>query len=74
MRTTLDLEEDLLMVAKQMAAQKQISMGRVVSQLMGQALQQANVREVRNGIPVFRSRSGAAKPSLELINRLRDEM
>ena len=74
MRTTLDLDEDLLLVTKQISQQKQLSMGRVVSQLLRKALEPAVPCRMRNGIPVFSARPGAVKPDLELINRLRDDL
>lgn len=73
MRTTLDLEDDVLLVAKQFAQQEKTSIGRVVSRLMRKAMEPGDPPLVRNGIPLFRPIPGAAKPSLELVNRLRDE-
>jgi hypothetical protein len=73
MRTTLDLDEDLVLVAKQLAEQQRTTMGRVVSQLVRKALEPGETPRVRNGIPLFTPVKGASKPSLSLINRLRDE-
>jgi hypothetical protein len=73
MRTTLDLDEDLVLVARQLAEQQRTTMGRVVSQLVRKALEPGETPKVRNGIPLFTPVAGAAKPSLSLINRLRDE-
>ena len=73
MRTTLDLDEDLVLVAKQLAQQQKTTMGRIVSQLIRKAMEPGETPRVRNGIPLFTPRPGAAKPSLQLVNRLRDE-
>jgi hypothetical protein len=73
MRTTLDLDEDLLLVAKQLAEQKRATMGQVVSQLVRKALEPQQNAQVRNGVPLFTPVAGAAKPSLTRVNRLRDE-
>jgi hypothetical protein len=73
MRTTLDLDEDLILVAKQLAEQKHTTMGRIVSQLVRKALEPRETSAMRNGVPLFTPEPGAAKPDLSLVNRLRDE-
>jgi hypothetical protein len=73
MRTTLELEDDLVHAAKQLARQRNATMGEVVSQLMRQGLERKNAPPMRNGVPLFVPKPGAAKPDLDLINRLRDE-
>jgi hypothetical protein len=73
MRTTLDLDEDILHAAKALARQRGTSMGAVVSDLARTALEPKAGRVMRNGFEVFVPRPGARKPSLEFINRLRDE-
>ncbi|MDP9055516.1 MAG: DUF6364 family protein [Acidobacteriota bacterium] len=73
MRTTLDLDEDLIAVAKQLAEQRRTSMGRIVSSLMREALEPRDAPAIRNGVPLFKPVPGASKPSLSLVNRLRDE-
>lgn len=72
MRTTLDLDEDVLGVAKQLAAQRGISAGKVISDLVRQALAPSKAPKVRNGVPLFESVKGAKRPDLALVNRLRD--
>ncbi len=74
MRTTLDLDEDVLYVAKQLALQRGKTAGQVISELVRQALEPKNPPRMRNGVPLFTPKPGAKKPSLELINRLRDEL
>jgi hypothetical protein len=73
MRTTLDLDEDVLLVAKQLAAQRGKTAGQIVSELVRKALEPKKPPRMRNGVPLFSPKPGARKPSLELINRLRDE-
>lgn len=73
MRTTLDLDEDILGVAKQLASQRGLSAGRVISDLVREALEPKGTRRIRNGIPLFEPRPGAKRPNLALVNRLRDE-
>ena len=72
MRTTIDLEEDLVLVAKQLAAQRDSTMGRIISEYFRKGLEPGKTAKMRNGFPLFDLKPGAPKPSLELINRLRD--
>jgi hypothetical protein len=73
MRTTLDLDEDLILVAKQLASQRGTTMGKVVSGLLRKALEPGEVPPERNGFRLLKPIPGAPKPTLELVNRLRDE-
>ena len=73
MRTTLDLDEDILQVAKQLAAQRGATMGEIISTLARKALEPKRPPKMRNGVPLFVPKPGAKKPSLGLVNRLRDE-
>ena len=73
MRTTIDIDDDLLQVAKQLAIQRRQTAGQVVSELMRQALDPKPAPRSRNGVPLFTPKPGARKPSLALVNKLRDE-
>ncbi len=73
MRTTLDIDDDVLFAAKDIAKQKGTSMGKALSDLARQALiQQAEVPS-RHGVPLFPRQAEAGVVTLELINQLRDE-
>jgi hypothetical protein len=72
-RTTLDLDEDLILVARQLAEQRHSTMGQIVSSLMREALKPRETPLMRNGVPLFKTVADAPKPSLALVNRLRDE-
>lgn len=74
MRTTLEIEDDVLTTAKNMAEQRGTTTGRMVSLLLRKAFEARPAAEVRNGVPLFRPVADAPKPSLDLINRLRDEI
>ncbi|MFW5785842.1 MAG: antitoxin [bacterium] len=52
MRTTLNLDEDILRIARQIAADQGISLGKVVSDLARRGLAR-NRMESRDGLPVF---------------------
>ena len=73
MRTTLELDDDLLQAARQLAAQRGTTMGQVISELARQALAPKSAPRVRNGVPLFVPKAGAKQPHLALVNRLRDE-
>ena len=73
MRTTMDLDEDLLLAAKQLAQQRHTTVGRIVSELVRKALTSPEAPRMRNGVPLFTPKRGAAKPGLSLVNRLREQ-
>ena len=72
MRTTLELDDDLILLGKRMAEQRETTLGRVLSDLVRQALVPKDSPRVKNGVPLFRMKAGAKKPSLDLVNQLRD--
>lgn len=73
MRTTLDLDDDLVLVARQLAQQRGMTMGQILSELARKALETKPAPRMRNGVPLFVPKPGAKKPHLALVNRLRDE-
>ena len=72
MRTTLDLEEDVLEVAKQLARQQGKTAGQMISVLVRMALQPTAAPKSRNGVLLFEPKEGARQPHLKLVNELRD--
>jgi hypothetical protein len=74
MRTTLDIADDVLQAAKELALARGTTAGQVMSDLARQALTPASVHRVRNGVPVLPRRpSGRPRPTMKLVNELRDE-
>lgn len=74
MRTTLDIDDDILQAAKEIAANRRTTAGKVLSDLARQALEPRETPEVRNGVPVLPlPPKGAPKLTMEIVNRLRDE-
>lgn len=79
MRTTLDIDDDVLMAVKERARREKKTAGQFVSQLLRQAMTRPaaeNVAQVREseahyGFQPFGSRGTVV--SEELVNRLRDE-
>jgi hypothetical protein len=73
MRTTIDLDDDVLVMAKQLARQRRQSMGQVLSDLARQGLQPKASGRVRNGILLMTPKRSVRKPGLALVNQLREE-
>lgn len=73
MRTTLAIDDDVLAVAKAMAAQQHRSLGEVISDLARRSLHRPRVGGERNGIPLLTPRPGAPIVTLDMVNDLRDE-
>ena len=73
MRTTMDIDEDILLAARDLAQRRHASLGRVVSDLARQGLIRGTGTAERNGIALFPVQPGAGVATLELVNRLRDE-
>ncbi len=74
MRTTLDLDEDVLQAAKELAEARRTTAGKILSELARRALRPERQPRVRNGVPLLPRRPAAApRPTMKLVNRLRDE-
>ena len=73
-RTTLDIDDDILQTAKELAAMRRTTAGRVLSELARKALEPDRPSRTRNGVPVLPRRpSGSTRPTMKLVNALRDE-
>ena len=74
MRTTLDIDDDVLQAAKELAVLRGTTAGRVVSDLARRALAPAGTHRVRNGVPLLPRRpAGQPRPTMRQVNDLRDE-
>ena len=73
MRTTLDIDEDVLNAAKELAAARKTTTGQVLSELARKGLQPSGSTRVRNGVPLLSRRSESEpRPTMHLVNSLRD--
>jgi hypothetical protein len=73
MRTTLDLDDDVLQAAKELAATRGLTAGQVLSELARKGLETPKAARVRNGVPVLPARrTGAPRPTMKQVNDLRD--
>jgi hypothetical protein len=74
MRTTLDIDEDVLQAAKELATARRTTAGKVLSELARKALTPETSAKVRNGVPLLPRRpAGAPRLTMKLVNDLRDE-
>lgn len=74
MRTTMNLDDDVLWAAKEIARLRGMPMGKVVSELARRGLaKRRNHSRERNGVPLLPPRSDARPVSLAVVNALRDD-
>jgi hypothetical protein len=74
MRTTLNLDDDVIETARALAAQKGQSLGEAVSDLIRRGVQPAaRVPTKRNGISLFPVAVGARRVTPEIVAALLDE-
>jgi hypothetical protein len=78
MRTTLDVDEDVLMAVKSLAVSRKTTAGKVISELAREALTPARKgpqRRYRNGVPLFSfpRKPGDTIVTTEMVKKLRDE-
>jgi hypothetical protein len=76
MRTTLEIEDDVLLAAKELAARQHTTAGKVISQLVRRALTlpvavENGAAAAIHGFRPFPSRGSMV--TNEMVNRLRDE-
>ena len=71
-RTTLDLDDDVLQAVKELAEFKGSTAGKVLSDLARKALAPSTTARVRNGVPVLPVQPGAPRLTMKRVNELRD--
>lgn len=72
MRTTLELDDTILAVARAIARDEGISLGAAVSQLAQRGLRNTSTTTA-SGFPVFTAPVDAAPITIELVNDHRDD-
>ena len=72
MRTTLDIDEDVLAAARSLAAQRRDSIGKVISDLARQTLMKRPRVVTRSGVPLIPVKKDALPVTMEIVNELRD--
>ena len=73
MRTTLDIDDDVLAAAKAMASQQRRSVGAIVSDLARRSPRRPATRHHRDGGPLLPVSNAKAVVTLDVVNALRDE-
>lgn len=74
MRTTLEIDDDILEAAKEIASSRATTAGRVLSDLARSALEPKRAPRLRNGVPLLPRRPrGSRRPTMALVNKLRDQ-
>jgi hypothetical protein len=73
MRTTIDLDADVLLAAKEIARRRKTTLGRVVSDLAREALTRETPIDELDQFPLFPVQPDSRPVTLDLVNRLRDE-
>ena len=76
MRITVDIDADVLQTVKDLAAKRKVTLAAIISDLVRRGLQSPRTRavKIRNGVPVLPRRPrGARRPTMESVNRLRDD-
>ncbi len=72
MRTTLDIDDDVVAAARELAAGERRSLGAVISELARRGLTPARV-DTADGLPVIRVPAGTPPITPEIVRRALDE-
>ena len=59
MRTTLDIDIDVLQAAKELGEMRKRTAGQILSELARKALAPLKTHSVRNGVPIIHRQAGA---------------
>jgi hypothetical protein len=70
-RTTLNVDDDVLLAAKQRAAVEGVSIGEALSAMAREGLRTAKARRSRNGVPLIPNAKKTVTP--EIVQELLDE-
>ena len=73
-RTTLQLEDDAMKVAKAHAQRHRLTLGQAVSELVRKAVERPLVTEERSGLRVLRLSPRSPKVTAARIDRLREDL
>jgi hypothetical protein len=74
MRTTINLDPDVAEIARQYARRRSVPLGRAVSELVRQGIARPLETREENGFHVVVLPEGSEEITLDLVNRLRDEI
>jgi hypothetical protein len=75
MRTTLEIDDDVLSLVKDIAAHRQQSIGKVISERVRASFQYKEETPLyRNGLRVIQRPPGTPPVTMEMIEKLREEI
>ena len=74
MRTTINIDDDLLLIAKSLAEVKSVSIGAVISELARKGLERTANHSKKHGFPVFSVPADAQPITLEHVKKLEDDV
>ncbi len=72
MRTTVEIEDELLVTLKDLAREQGVTLGQVISALSRQSLAEHSSVKVRNGVRLFAPKASNVRSDLRIVNSLRD--
>ena len=72
-RTTLDIDDDLLQAAKELGAMQKKTAGQILSELARKGLYRERKYVVRNGVPVIHRQPGSPVITSADVRRWMDE-
>jgi hypothetical protein len=73
MRTTLDIDDDVLQAAKEIGAMRGKTAGQIISEYARKALAPRQKFSVRNGVPIIHRGPGARLITTADVKRWQDE-
>jgi hypothetical protein len=73
-RTTLQIEDDALKVAKMHASRHHLTLGKAISELVRQAADRPLRTDTRNGLRLVQLSRRSPKVTSALVNKLRDDL
>lgn len=74
MRTTVSIDDDVLLAARQRADSEHTSLGQALSDLARLGLSRSSTGTHRNGIMLLPAAAGAGRATLEDVNAIRDDL
>lgn len=72
MRTTIEIDDDLLLALKELARVQGLTLGQVISDLTRRFLPANTASKTRNGVRVFAPKDANVKSDIHVVNALRD--
>ncbi len=72
MRTTIEIDDDILAGARILAQQRGVTLGQQISELARLSLVSPVPQKIRNGVSLFAPNTSGERPDLALVNEFRD--